>query len=134
MCFFLKMLWFFLTLPVLLQRWFSTCLVCVHTLTPRKHIERPESGTFWNIRKKNTIFNEHPVSYVCLLFWFVTSKYCICLGNISLSRKCQNCRLRIGNIILKTLKSCQEEFNQGGSLLRNTEVTNALIGARKGNF
>ena len=41
--FFLKMLWFFLTLPVLLQRWCSTCPVCVHTLTPR---ERPQSGIF----------------------------------------------------------------------------------------
>ena len=28
--FLLKKLWFFWTLPVLLQRWFSTCLVCVH--------------------------------------------------------------------------------------------------------
>ena len=28
-------LWFFWTLPALLQRWFSTCLVCSHTLTPR---------------------------------------------------------------------------------------------------
>ena len=30
-------------LPVLLQRWCSTCLVCVHTLTPR---ERQEFGIF----------------------------------------------------------------------------------------
>ena len=37
MCFFPKILWFFWTLPVLLQRWFSTCLVCVHTLTPREN-------------------------------------------------------------------------------------------------
>ena len=29
--FFLKNVWFFWTLPVLLQRWCSTCLVCVHT-------------------------------------------------------------------------------------------------------
>ena len=35
LCFFLKILWFFWTLPVLLQRWCSTCLVCLHTLTPR---------------------------------------------------------------------------------------------------
>ena len=46
-CFFLKMLWFFWTQPVLLQRWFSTCLVCVqHTLTPKENRERPESGIF----------------------------------------------------------------------------------------
>ena len=35
--------------------------MCVHTLTPRENRERPESGIFKNIRKKNTIFNEHPV-------------------------------------------------------------------------
>ena len=34
------------TLPVLLQRWCSTCLVCVHTLTPREDRERPKSGIF----------------------------------------------------------------------------------------
>ena len=33
--FFLKILCFFWTLPVLLQRRCSTCPVCVHTLTPR---------------------------------------------------------------------------------------------------
>ena len=59
--FFLKMLWFFWTLPVQLQCWFFfTCLVCVHTLTPRENRERPESGIFLNL-KKNTIFNEDPV-------------------------------------------------------------------------
>ena len=41
--FFLKILWFFWTLPVLLQRWWSTCLVCVHTLTPRENRDLPES-------------------------------------------------------------------------------------------
>ena len=30
----------------------STCLVCVHTLTPR---ERPESGIFLNLWKKHNI-------------------------------------------------------------------------------
>ena len=60
-CFFpLKMLWFFWTLPVLLQRWWSTCLVCVHIMTPRENRERPESKIFKNI-PKNTTFNEHPV-------------------------------------------------------------------------
>ena len=44
--FFLKMLWFFWTLQGLLQRWCSTCLVCVHTLTPRENREREESGIF----------------------------------------------------------------------------------------
>ena len=35
--FFLKVLWFFWTLPVVLQRWCSTCLVCVHKLRPREN-------------------------------------------------------------------------------------------------
>ena len=54
-------MWLFWTLPLLLQRWCSTCLLCVHTLTPRENRERSESG---NILKssKNTICNEHPVS------------------------------------------------------------------------
>ena len=47
MCFFLKILLFFWTLPVLLQRWFSTCLVCVHSLTTRENRERPESEIWW---------------------------------------------------------------------------------------
>ena len=42
----IKMLWFFLTLPVLIQRWCSTCLVCVLTLTPRQNSERQESWIF----------------------------------------------------------------------------------------
>ena len=42
----LEFMFFFWTLPVLMQRWFSTCLVCVHTLTPRENRERPESGIF----------------------------------------------------------------------------------------
>ena len=37
----LKCCVFFLTLPVLLQRWCSTCLVFVHTLTPSENRERP---------------------------------------------------------------------------------------------
>ena len=50
----------FLTLPVLLHRWFSICLLCVHTLTQRENRERPESGIFLT-NLKNTILNEHPV-------------------------------------------------------------------------
>ena len=53
--FFLKILWFFWTLPVLLHRWFSTCLVCVHTLTPRENRERPESKIILKIWKKHNI-------------------------------------------------------------------------------
>ena len=53
--FFLKILLFFWPLPVLLQRWCSTCLVCVHTLTPRENRERPESGIFENLWKKHNI-------------------------------------------------------------------------------
>ena len=35
--FFLKIFWIFWTLSVLLQRWCSTCLACVHTLTSREN-------------------------------------------------------------------------------------------------
>ena len=49
--FFLKILWFFLTLPVLLQRWCYTCPVCVHTLTLRENRERPESGIYFKINE-----------------------------------------------------------------------------------
>ena len=56
MCFFLKILWFFWTLPVLLV--FYLPCVCAHT---DNEGERPESGIFLNLWKKNTIFNEHPV-------------------------------------------------------------------------
>ena len=55
----------FLTLPVLLQRWCSTCHLVVQArrpvYTPRKNRERPESGICFEIFKKNTIFNEHLV-------------------------------------------------------------------------
>ena len=57
--FFLKMLWFFWTLPVLLQRWCSTCLVCVHTLTLRE-TEKGQSPEYFKSSKKNN-FNKHPV-------------------------------------------------------------------------
>ena len=79
--FFLKILWFFWTLPVLLQRcWYSTCLVCVHTLTPKENRERQKSGIFKNLRK-NTILNEQPVEplttklpIVGLNFWRFSNK------------------------------------------------------------
>ena len=45
------------TLPVLLQRWFSTCLVYVHTLRPREN----RVQNILDNSEKNTIFNEHPV-------------------------------------------------------------------------
>ena len=35
--YFLKIFWIFWTLPVLLQRWCSSCLACVHTLTSREN-------------------------------------------------------------------------------------------------
>ena len=51
--FFLKMLWFFLTLPVLLQCRCLTCH-CVHTLTtPRGNREWPESGIYFKIFEKS---------------------------------------------------------------------------------
>ena len=73
--FFPKILWFFWTLPVLLQRWCSSCLVCVHTLTLRANRERPESGIFWNLRKKtqylmNTLYQK------CVLF-LTYSLFCL---------------------------------------------------------
>ena len=50
-CVFLKMLWIFLTLPVLQHCWCLTCH-CVHTLTPpRGSQERPESGIYEKIRQ-----------------------------------------------------------------------------------
>ena len=59
--FFLEILWFFWTLPVLLQRWCSTCHLVVHAwgpvYTPREARVRK---IFW-IFRNNTIFNEHPV-------------------------------------------------------------------------
>ena len=70
--FFLKIFWLFWTLPVLLQRWCSTCLVCVHTLTPRENRERPEMGISGNLRK-NTIFTENPVPSFRLSTVFLTS-------------------------------------------------------------
>ena len=65
------MLWFFWTLPVLLQRWFSTCLVCVHILTPRENRVR----NILNNSDKNTIFNEHPVPK--MRFWNFEKKFCV---------------------------------------------------------
>ena len=45
------MLWFFLTLPVLLQCWCLTCQ-CIRTLTPRGNRKRPESGIYFKIFEK----------------------------------------------------------------------------------
>ena len=70
MCFFLKMLWFFWTLRVLLHRWSSTCLVCVHTLTPKENNVR----NFSKKSEKNIIFNEHSVYYLPLQVWLTRTK------------------------------------------------------------
>ena len=90
MCFFLKILWFFWTLPVLLQRWFSTCLVCVHTLTPRENRVRNFSK---NSEKTQYLMNTlyHWVSEAILfkLYLYIfeadplrmTWNICILLGN-----------------------------------------------------
>ena len=48
-------------LPVLLQRWCSTCLVCVHTLTLREKQRKARVRNIIKSSEKNTIFNEHPV-------------------------------------------------------------------------
>ena len=55
--FFFKMLEFFWTLSVLLERWCSTCLVCVHTLTPRENRERQEFGIYYNLPKKQYLIS-----------------------------------------------------------------------------
>ena len=57
LCFFLKMLWFCWTLPVLLQqRWCSTCLVCVHTHRHRVKTEKGRSREYFEIfAKKHNI-------------------------------------------------------------------------------
>ena len=65
--FFLKMLWFFLTLQVLLlQRWCLTCH-CVHTLTPRGNRERPEYEIYFKSSKKHNI-KWTPCISVCYYF------------------------------------------------------------------
>ena len=51
--FFLKMLWFFWTLPVLLQRWCSTCLVCTYTDTEGKQ----RKARVWDILKSSKKHN-----------------------------------------------------------------------------
>ena len=59
-------MWFFWTLPVLLQRWCSTCLVCLHTHWHQGKAEKGQSPEYSKIFGKNTIFNEHPVfTYGC---------------------------------------------------------------------
>ena len=59
--FFLKILWFFWTLSVLLPRWCCTCLVCVYTHWHQGKTEKGQSREYSKIFGKNTIFNEHPV-------------------------------------------------------------------------
>ena len=54
--FFLQILWFFWTLPVMLQCWWCLTCHCVHTLTPRGNRERPESGIYFKIFKKTQYF------------------------------------------------------------------------------
>ena len=56
--FFLKILWFFWTLPVLLQCWCLTCR-CEHTHWHRGETERGQSPEY--ILK--TIFNKNPACY-----------------------------------------------------------------------
>ena len=60
LCFFLKMFWIFLTLPVLLQRWSSTCHLVVQAwspvFTPRKNRERSQSPEYiLQFSKKHSI-------------------------------------------------------------------------------
>ena len=86
--FFLKILLFFLTLPVLLQCWCSTCLAHWH----RGKTEKDQSPEYSKIFRKNTIFNEHPIYtlysrillfkkiqyYVTLSFWHQSSEKLLC--------------------------------------------------------
>ena len=53
--FFLTILWFFWTLSVLLQRWCSTWLVCVHTLTPKKKQRKARGRNILKSSKKHNI-------------------------------------------------------------------------------
>ena len=69
--FFLKMLWFFWTLPVLLQRWFSTC-VCVHPLTPRGKQRKARVRNISKYLEKKTIFDEHPVALGALRYIYLS--------------------------------------------------------------
>ena len=63
LCFFRKMLWFFWTMPVLLQRW------CVYTHWHRGKTEKGQSPEHFKIFGKNTIFNEYShKSLYCLPF------------------------------------------------------------------
>ena len=70
MCSFLKKLWFFWNLPVLLQRWCSPpWWVYTDTQGNRK------SPEYFKIFEKTTIFNEHPVSYILYtLAWMRISR------------------------------------------------------------
>ena len=54
--------------------------MCVHTLTPRGNRERTESGIYFKIFEKNTLFNEHPVYQPYLYKWTC---------NVSEKPKCQ---------------------------------------------
>ena len=80
LCFFLKMWWFFWTLPsVLLQSWCLTWhCVRVHTLTHRGETEKGQSQEYnlKSLKKKNTIFNEHPVQYFYLNIYYSQSIKC----------------------------------------------------------
>ena len=83
--------WFFWTLPVLLQRWFSICLVCVHTDAKGKQRKARVGNIFKNFRK-NTIFNEHPVDKFEYLsfkgdlvnchFWHVGEPFLLMFHNV----------------------------------------------------
>ena len=69
------MLWFFWTLPVLLQRWCSTCMVCVYTHWHKGKTEKGQSPEYSKIFGKNTIFDEHPV---CHVFYSINVTNSVC--------------------------------------------------------
>ena len=99
MFFFLKILWFFWTLKVLLQRWWSTCHLVVRVHTTLENRERPESGIYFKVFEKNTIFNE--VDFVC---WTYINEYQYSLNIIMKTLLNNNNK---GTDSRKTVKSVQ---------------------------
>ena len=92
---------FFWTLPVLLQRWFSTW--CEYTYWYRGKTEKGQSPEYFKIFRKNTIFNEHPVLECLLLFFAKFSAYC------RTPRICRPCEFTFENLWARsplTLSAC----------------------------
>ena len=66
----LKFCDFFLTLPVPLQRWCSTCLVCVHTLTLRENRENRVRNILKSSKKTQYLMNTLYLVRQCIFVLF----------------------------------------------------------------